>query len=44
MTTIHCTTGNLNGFHRPESDAIFFERINADLAVYQGLMRMIAAC
>jgi hypothetical protein len=44
MTTQHCTNGNLNGFHRPESDAQFFERINADLAVYQGLMRMIAAC
>eukprot|EP01043_Picozoa_sp_COSAG02_P026269 COSAG02_NODE_1508_length_12230_cov_7.647597_1_plen_1756_part_10 len=43
MTTKHCTTGNPNGFHRPESDSIFFERINADLAVYQGMMRMIAA-
>jgi Ca2+-binding EF-hand superfamily protein len=43
MTTKHCASGNLRGFHRPESDLVFFERINAELAVYQGVMRMIAA-
>ena len=43
MTTQHCASGNLHGFHRPESDAVFFERINAELTVYHGLMRMIAA-
>ena len=36
LTTRHCASGNLNGFRRPESDLVFFERINADLAVYQG--------
>ena len=39
MDTDHCSDMNVGGRRRAESDSQFFDRVNNQLATYQGLMR-----